>query len=57
MSTIEATMEFVGDPTRRVPLMRGDRRREAGAVGWGFLWLIGIPIPILVILFVLRGCT
>ncbi len=30
---------------------------EKGALGWGLLWLIGIPIPILVILFLVRGCT
>lgn len=35
----------------------GNRRREFGAAGWGLLWLLGVPIPILVILFVLRGCT
>jgi hypothetical protein len=28
-----------------------------GAVGWGLLWLIGVPIPSLLILFLLRGCT
>jgi CHASE3 domain sensor protein len=28
-----------------------------GAMGWIFMWLIGIPIPILVVLFLLRGCT
>lgn len=33
------------------------RRRESGKIGWIFLWLIGIPLPILLILFVLRGCT
>ena len=36
---------------------RGNRRREEGAVGWGVLWLIGVPIPILIIAFLLRGCT
>ena len=30
---------------------------EKGALGWGLLWLIGIPIPILLILFLVRGCT
>jgi len=29
----------------------------AGAIGWALLWLIGIPIPILLIFFVVRGCT
>ncbi len=32
-------------------------RRESGAVGWGVLWLIGIPIPLLLFFFVIRGCT
>ncbi len=34
-----------------------NRPRERGALGWVFLWLIGIPIPILLILFLVRGCT
>jgi hypothetical protein len=28
-----------------------------GKVGWILLWLIGIPIPILIVLFLIRGCT
>jgi hypothetical protein len=28
-----------------------------GATGWILLWLLGIPIPILLLLFLLRGCT
>jgi hypothetical protein len=34
-----------------------NRKLEEGKVGWVFLWLIGIPIPVLLILFLLRGCT
>jgi hypothetical protein len=33
------------------------RESTSGKMGWIFLWLLGIPIPILLILFVLRGCT
>jgi hypothetical protein len=33
------------------------RNSEKGKVGWILLWLLGIPIPVLVILFLLRGCT
>jgi hypothetical protein len=33
------------------------RKKEEGKVGWILLWLLGIPLPILVVLFVLRGCT
>jgi hypothetical protein len=32
-------------------------RNERGAVGWVLLWLVGIPVPILVLFFLLRGCT
>ena len=35
----------------------GERRFRSGKVGWIVLWLLGIPIPILLILFLLRGCT
>lgn len=33
------------------------RRREEGKVGWILLWLLGVPIPVLLLLFALRGCT
>ncbi len=31
--------------------------KEAGAMGYILAWLIGIPIPILLIIFLLRGCS
>jgi hypothetical protein len=34
-----------------------DRRAQSGKIGWIVLWLLGIPIPLLLILFLLRGCT
>ena len=33
------------------------KKLEEGKVGWVLLWLLGVPIPILLILFLLRGCT
>jgi hypothetical protein len=33
------------------------RAQQAGKLGWILLWLLGVPIPILVILFLVRGCT
>jgi hypothetical protein len=30
---------------------------ESGKIGWILLWLLGVPIPVLLILFLLRGCT
>jgi hypothetical protein len=32
-------------------------KNEKGKVGWILLWALGVPIPILVILFLVRGCT
>jgi hypothetical protein len=34
-----------------------DKIKQAGAMGYILLWLLGIPIPILLIIFLLRGCT
>lgn len=28
-----------------------------GKLGWILLWALGVPIPILLILFLVRGCT
>lgn len=30
---------------------------KSGKVGWVVLWLLGVPIPILFLLFLIRGCT
>jgi hypothetical protein len=32
-------------------------KNQSGRAGWIFLWLIGVPIPVLLVLFLLRGCT
>jgi hypothetical protein len=34
-----------------------EKIRESGATGYILLWLLGIPIPILLVIFLLRGCT
>ena len=37
----------------------GDRviySQEKGAIGYILMWLLGIPIPILLAIFLLRGC-
>lgn len=39
----------------RIKIVR--KHGEEGKVGWILLWLLGVPVPILLILFVLRGCT
>ena len=33
------------------------KQKIEGATGYILLWLLGIPIPILFLIFLLRGCT
>jgi len=33
------------------------RQKQKGGIGWVLLWLLGVPIPVLIVLFLLRGCT
>jgi hypothetical protein len=34
-----------------------EKNQNMGATGYILLWLLGIPIPILLLIFLLRGCT
>jgi hypothetical protein len=38
----------------RIPALRD---RQQGRWGYILLWLIGVPVPILVLIYLLRGCT
>lgn len=40
-----------------MPTIAGRRSFQEGKIGWILLWLVGIPIPVLLALFLLRGCT
>lgn len=33
------------------------RRLQEGRIGWVLLWLVGVPIPVLLVLYLIRGCT
>ena len=33
------------------------RRRQEGKMGYILLWALGVPIPVLFVIFMLRGCT
>lgn len=33
------------------------RKSEKGKIGYILLWLLGIPIPILLFVYFLRGCS
>jgi hypothetical protein len=47
--------------TRNVPSPNTWRNamlnNEKGKIGWILLWALGVPIPILLVLYFLRGCT
>jgi hypothetical protein len=32
-------------------------KQQKGAIGWILLWAIGIPVPLLILFFLVRGCT
>jgi hypothetical protein len=64
-----AREKFVGPDTQGAPFPRNKgeggerdmkfkgRIEQLGATGYILLWLLGIPIPILFLFFLLRGCT
>ncbi len=31
--------------------------RERGAIGYIILWLLGVPASVLLVIFLIRGCT
>jgi hypothetical protein len=33
------------------------RRQQEGKMGYILLWVLGVPIPVLFVIFLLRGCT
>lgn len=40
-----------------LPNFRGLRSGQQGRVGYILLWLLGVPIPILFLIYLLRGCS
>jgi hypothetical protein len=47
-------------PFWRIPMHKRDFTSlvaQQGRVGYILLWLLGVPIPILFMIYLLRGCT
>jgi hypothetical protein len=44
-------------PLAANPAVERGLRRQDGRVGWALLWLLGVPVPVLLVLFLARGCT
>jgi hypothetical protein len=38
-------------------LRERSRAAQSGKIGYILLWALGVPIPILLLIFVLRGCN
>jgi len=36
--------------------LRSIRKRQEGKMGYILLWALGVPIPVLLVIFLLRGC-
>jgi len=45
------------DKLRVVIHRHGHADRQKGAMGYVLAWLLGVPIPILIIVALLRGCS
>jgi hypothetical protein len=41
----------------RLPDLRNLPAGQEGRVGYILLWLLGVPIPVLFLIYLLRGCT
>lgn len=37
--------------------MNGSHRGQEGKIGYVIAWLLGVPIPILILVALLRGCS
>ena len=37
--------------------IRNTLKAQGGKIGYILLWLLGVPIPILILVYLLRGCT
>jgi hypothetical protein len=51
MQSPERRTAMKNDVSKLIP------NQQEGAIGYIFLWLVGVPIPLLFIFFLLRGCT
>jgi hypothetical protein len=40
-----------------LPFLRSPRRWQTGKMGYILLWLLGVPLPVLFLVYLLRGCT
>jgi len=41
----------------KTPMEYVRRHQEKGAIGYILAWALGIPVSVLLVIFLLRGCT
>lgn len=51
---MQSTTNYPETEMRNFPSLPRDQQ---GRVGYILLWLLGVPIPVLFLLYLLRGCT
>lgn len=44
-------------PSIRKPIDTSGPARQKGTMGYVLAWLLGVPIPILILVALLRGCS
>jgi hypothetical protein len=42
---------------RPVPSRVQGMRKQRGTMGYILLWLLGVPLPVLLLIYLLRGCA
>ena len=49
-------MNDINNPTPQGWMQRATRKAQEGRWGYALAWLLGVPLPILLIVYLLRGC-
>jgi hypothetical protein len=42
---------------KETPQASASPRAQKGGIGYVLLWLLGVPIPVLILIALLRGCA
>ena len=53
----DVTTIFEEERTVNLPNFKSLPSDQQGRIGYILLWLIGVPIPVLFLIYLLRGCT
>jgi uncharacterized protein YjbJ (UPF0337 family) len=51
----DEALEAEGKATELKGQARQKTNRQSGKIGWAILWLLGVPLPVLLLIYLLRG--